>query len=173
MFIASSGITNGVTINNNGLIDNYSNSNGFALYLTGKVEVKNSGTLRGNIYIPGQYGSLGNSGTIELSEHSTADINHFNNEGKLIIALKTDGTLTGTKYSKVGTNTAIFKNNSTIDVNVLSSSTNVALLAGSKLENVIFAGTNLTIAGKLNITDNSALLDFEYETTALNGEDSW
>ncbi len=171
MYIDSSGPA-AVVINNNGLIDN-SNSNGFALYLTGKVEVKNSGTLRGNIYIPGQYGSLGNSGTIELSEHSTADINHFNNEGKLIIALKTDGTLTGTKYSKVGTNTAIFKNNSTIDVNVLSSSTNVALLAGSKLENVIFAGTNLTIAGKLNITDNSALLDFEYETTALNGEDSW
>ncbi len=131
MYIDSSGPA-AVVINNNGLIDN-SNSNGYALYLTGKVEVKNSGTLRGNIKIPDQYGSLGNSGTIELSEHSTATINHFNNEGKLIIALKT-GTPTGTQYSKVMTNTAIFKNNSTIDVNVLDSSTNVALLAGSKLD---------------------------------------
>ncbi|MFY4805346.1 autotransporter outer membrane beta-barrel domain-containing protein [Aliarcobacter butzleri] len=170
MYIDSSGPA-AVVINNNGLIDN-SNSNGFALYLTGKVEVNNSGTLRGNIYIPGQYGSLGNSGTIELSEHSTADINHFNNEGKLIIALKT-GTQTGTKYSKVMTNTAIFKNNSTIDVNVLNSSTNVALLAGSKLTDVVTADDNLTIAGKLNITDNSALLDFEYETSNRHYNGDW
>ncbi|MGJ0302355.1 autotransporter domain-containing protein [Aliarcobacter cryaerophilus] len=174
MYIDSSGPA-AVTINNNGLIDN-SNSNGFALKLTGKVEVKNSGTLRGNIYIPDQYGSLGNSGTIELNRHSDSTntkIYHFNNEGKLIIALKTDGTLAGSQYSKLATNTAIFKNNSTIDVNVLSSSTNVALLAGSKLTDVVTATNSLTIAGKLNITDNSALLDFEYETTALNGEDSW
>ncbi|UYF43896.1 autotransporter outer membrane beta-barrel domain-containing protein [Aliarcobacter cryaerophilus] len=170
MYIDSSGPA-AVTINNNGLIDN-SNSNGYALYLTGKVEVKNSGTLRGNIYIPGQYGSLGNSGTIELSEHSTATINHFNNEGKLIIALKT-GTPTGTQYSKVMTNTAIFKNNSTIDVNVLDSSTNVALLAGSKLTDVVTATNSLTIDGKLNITDNSALLDFEYETSNRHYNGDW
>ncbi|MCT7485572.1 autotransporter domain-containing protein [Aliarcobacter cryaerophilus] len=186
MYILGSGST-GVTINNNGLIDNYSNnSNNYAhsLNLTGLVLVNNSGTLRGNISVSGD-SRLINSGTIELSEYSIGSysgrINYLKNEstGKLIIGLKTDGTLTGSQYSKVFTNSAIFKDGSTIGVNVLDSSTNVALLAGSKLSNVVIAQNNLTIDGKLNITDNSALLDFEYETTKyyntndafVNGED--
>ncbi|MGJ0322557.1 autotransporter outer membrane beta-barrel domain-containing protein [Aliarcobacter cryaerophilus] len=166
-----------VVINNTGLIDNYSNIDGNSLYLIDNVQVNNSGTIRGNI--TSQDGSLVNSGTIELREYNNNDFNYihnFENEstGKLIIALKTDGQLgAGTKYSKVNSKTAIFRDGSTIGVNVLSSSTNVALLAGSKLTDVVKATNSLTIAGKLNITDNSALLDFEYETTASNGEDSW
>src|SRR5574344_27134 len=165
-----------ITNTNTGLIDNYSNIGGYSLYLIGDVKVYNRGTIRGNITT--QTASLVNSGTIELREYHNNDFNYitnFENEstGKLIIALKTDGTLAGSQYSKVFTNSAIFKNNSTIDVNVLDSSTNVALLAGSKLSNVVIAKNNLTIDGTLNITDNSALLDFEYETTKYNTTDAF
>ncbi|WP_418186091.1 autotransporter domain-containing protein [Aliarcobacter vitoriensis] len=172
-----------ITINNNGTIEAYKNgildTNGksisIASVLPYDVNVNNSGTLKGLIdgYI---YLNLKNTGTVELPSGTFSQMKTFENEssGKLIIGLKTDGQLgAGTQYSKVLSGASIFKNGSTIDVNVLDSSTNVALLAGSKLTDVVTAGTNLTIDGKLNITDNSALLDFEYETTASNGEDSW
>ncbi|UYF43895.1 autotransporter outer membrane beta-barrel domain-containing protein [Aliarcobacter cryaerophilus] len=180
MYIFGSGSTE-VTINNSGLIDNYSNNSNYAhsLSLAGLVLVNNSGTLRGNISVSGD-SRLINSGTIELSEYSIGSssgrINYLDNEstGKLIIGLKTDGQLgAGTQYSQVLSKTAIFKAGSTIGVNVLDSSTNVALLAGSKLSNVVIAQNNLTIDGKLNITDNSALLDFEYETSNKNNNGAW
>ncbi|MCT7492882.1 autotransporter family protein [Aliarcobacter cryaerophilus] len=166
-----------ITNTNTGLIDNYSNIGGNSLYLIGNVLVYNHGTIRGNITT--QTASLVNYGTIELREYHNNDSNYIHNlvnesTGKLIIALKTDGQLgAGTKYSKVFTNSAIFFDGSTIDVNVLDSSTNVALLAGSKLSNVVIAKKKLTIDGTLNITDNSALLDFEYETSNKNNNGDW
>ncbi|PRN00569.1 autotransporter outer membrane beta-barrel domain-containing protein [Aliarcobacter cryaerophilus] len=93
--------------------------------------------------------------------------------GTLQIGLLTNGTLGGTQYSQLSTTTATFQSGSTIDVNVLSASTNEPLLAGKRLENVVTATTALTINDKLNITDNSALLNFKYVTSDgwINGED--
>ncbi|MGJ0299298.1 autotransporter domain-containing protein [Aliarcobacter cryaerophilus] len=85
--------------------------------------------------------------------------------GTLQIGLLTNGTLGGTQYSQLSTTTATFQSGSTIDVNVLSASTNQALLAGNRLNNVVTASNNLTINDKLNITDNSALLNFKYVTS--------
>lgn len=162
-------------------INNKLDKNGYALdidsyeYST-KVKTINSGTLRGNIEVDGL---LENSGTIELAYNAIGDdsayIQNFINkeDGKLTIGLKTDGTLEGTEYSHLNTERAIFENGSTLDVNVLKNSTNQLLLAGKRLEDVIYADTELTINGKLNVTDNSALLNFEYKTSDdwINGED--
>ncbi|QKF73071.1 autotransporter domain-containing protein [Aliarcobacter faecis] len=176
----------------NGVIAAYINNeldkNAYSLHLqkgseSGSYNVNNSGILKGNIFVDG---TLTNSGKIELAhnamveeinvmdEESVAYINNFTNEatGQLIIGLKTDGTIDGTKYSQLLTNNTTFKTGSTIDVNVLNSSTNQASLAGNKLENVVTANS-LTIDDKIKITDNSALLNFEYETSDgwVNGED--
>lgn len=162
-------------------INNKLDKNGYALDIdsydySNKVKTINSGTLRGNIEVDGL---LENSGTIELAynamNYDNAYVQNFTNkeDGKLTIGLKTDGTLDGTEYSQLNTERAIFENGSTLDVNVLNTSTNQSLLAGKRLENVIYADTELTINGKLNVTDNSALLNFEYKTSDdwINGED--
>ncbi|WP_181403680.1 autotransporter family protein [Aliarcobacter cryaerophilus] len=167
----------------NGVIEAYHNSelgiNAYSLSLGsgGNITVTNRGTLKGNLSVGG---SLTNSGLIELPHYnndgeSGGHVQNFINEanGILRIGLLTDGTIGNTKYSKLGTNKAIFENGSTIDVNVLSASTNQPLLAGKRLENVVTASNNLTINDKLNITDNSALLNFKYVTSDgwINGED--
>ena len=170
-------------------VDNKLDRDGYSLYInnspylyinnspqSSNFTVTNSGILKGNIYVNG---SLENSGTIELAYNAMNDdsayIQDFINkeDGKLTIGLKTDGTLDGTEYSQLNTESATFENGSTIDVNVLSASTNSGLLAGKRLENVVTADTELTINGKLNVTDNSALLNFEYKTSDdwINGED--
>ncbi|MFY4805535.1 autotransporter domain-containing protein [Aliarcobacter butzleri] len=161
-----------------GLINDELDKDGYSVVMhigpaTSTLSVINSGTLRGNIFVSG---SLENSGTVELAYNAMdsylANIGYFTNKsaGILKIGLKTDGTFDGTQYSQLTTREATFENNSTIDVNVLNSSSNVALLAGNKLNGVVMASDALTINGKLNITDNSALLNFEYETTDTQGE---
>ena len=157
-------------------INNKLDKNGYALDIdsydySNKVKIINSGILRGNIEAAGL---LENSGTIELAYNAMNDdkayIQNFTNKenAKLTIGLKTDGTINGTEYSQLKTENATFQNNSTINVNVLDSSSNIGLLKGNKLENVVTASTALTINGKLNVTDNSALLDFKYVTDGFD-----
>ena len=142
----------------------------------GVITVTNSGTLRGNLEVEG---TLTNSGTIELAHNAmdedSAYISNFTNgeHGILRIGLLTKGSLENTTYSQLNTESATFENGSTLNVDVLNSSTNVGLLAGNKLENVITATDNLTINGTLSVTDNSALLNFNYVTNEewTNGED--
>ncbi|RWS45425.1 hypothetical protein CKA55_12915, partial [Arcobacter suis] len=170
-YYRASGIDGRISrIENYGTIEAYINDeldrNAYSLNIISTVI--NSGTLKGNMKVEG---SVANIGTIELAYNATgedsANIENFtNNENaKLSIGLKTDGTLNGTTYSQLTTESAIFENGSTLDVNVLKSSTNQSLLAGKRLENVVTASTALTINGKLNVTDNSALLNFEYKTS--------
>lgn len=158
------------TINNSGTIEATTSSGDlkkeyFSLYLGGTVNNKVSGVLKGNILVSG---TVNNKGLIWLPTMSNVNawINNFTNEdsGILRVSLQTDGTQSGSTYSKLETYYATFKNGSTIDVDVLSSSRNVVNLIGSKLTDVVYS-YSLTIDGKLNITDNSALLDFEYETS--------
>lgn len=164
-----------------GLINDELDKDGYSVVMhigpaTSTLSVINSGTLRGNIFLSG---SLENSGTVELAYNAMdsylANIGYFTNKsaGILKIGLKTDGTLEGTQYSQLNTQSAVFNDGSTIDVNVLSASTNQPLLAGKRLENVVTASNDLTINGKLNVTDNSALLNFKYVTSDgwINGED--
>ncbi|WP_066166820.1 autotransporter family protein [Aliarcobacter cryaerophilus] len=177
-------------INNSGTIEAYSNnkldSDAYSLYISSSypqsVTVTNSGTLKGNIYVDGTLtnnGTSNNKAIIELAHNAmdeeNAYISNFTNgeHGILKIGLLTDGTIGNTTYSQLGTDSAIFENGSTIDVNVLSASTNQPLLAGKRLENVVTASNDLTINDKLNITDNSALLNFKYVTSDgwINGED--
>ncbi|MFY4748626.1 autotransporter domain-containing protein [Aliarcobacter butzleri] len=164
-----------------GLINDELDKDGYSVVMhigpaTSTLSVINSGMLRGNILVSG---SLENSGTVELAYNAMdsylANIGYFTNKsaGILKIGLKTDGTLEGTQYSQLNTQSAVFNDGSTIDVNVLSASTNQPLLAGKRLENVVTASNDLTINGKLNVTDNSALLNFKYVTSDgwINGED--
>ncbi|WP_141048389.1 autotransporter family protein [Aliarcobacter cryaerophilus] len=179
-----------LNIINSGTIEAYINNQldkrAYSLHLgnstNSDLNVTNSGILKGNIYVDGTLtnnGTSNNKAIIELAhnamDENSAYISNFTNgsNGKLRIGLLTDGTIGNTKYSKLGTNKAIFENGSTIDVNVLSASTNQPLLAGKRLENVVTASNNLTINDKLNITDNSALLNFKYVTSDgwINGED--
>ena len=121
---------NNISFGTKSLFYNISGSNSIAiggnsLYLIGNVIVYNRGTIRGNITT--QTASLVNSGTIELRESHNYGFNYIHNlvnesTGKLIIALKTDGTQAGTQYSKIYTDSTIFSDDSTIDVNVLDSS---------------------------------------------------
>ncbi|NVJ54591.1 MAG: autotransporter domain-containing protein [Campylobacteraceae bacterium] len=133
-----------------------------------------SGKLYGNIQIEGL--KFTNKGLISLPYNATgtdsAKINDFTQTqtGTLQIGLFTDGSTT--THSQLSTDDATFEDGSTIDVNVLSSSTNSELLIGQKLDDIVTASNSLTLEGKLNITDNSALLNFEYvkdgETIDLN-----
>ncbi|WP_419766976.1 autotransporter domain-containing protein [Arcobacter sp.] len=133
-----------------------------------------SGKLYGNIQIEGL--KFTNKGLISLPYNATgtdsAKISDFTQTqtGKLQIGLFTDGSTT--TYSQLTTDDATFEDGSTIDVNVLSSSTNSELLIGQKLDDIVTASNSLTLDGTLNVTDNSALLNFEYvkdgETLDLN-----
>jgi outer membrane autotransporter protein len=121
---------------------------------------KENGELRGNINLRGE---LTNNGLISLPYNATnTTIGTFINSatGILEIGLLTDGTTT--TYSQLSSNYATFENGSTIKINVLSSSTNVDLIAGATLNDVVSASDLLTINGTLNVTDNSALLNFNY-----------
>ena len=179
-----------LNIINSGTIEAYINNQldkrAYSLHLgnstNSDLNVTNSGILKGNIYVDGTLtnnGTSNNKAIIELAHNAmdedSAYISNFTNgsNGKLRIGLLTDGTIGNTKYSQLNTQSAVFNDGSTIDVNVLSASTNQPLLAGKRLENVVTATTALTINDKLNITDNSALLNFKYVTSDgwTNGED--
>ncbi len=172
-----SSITNNGTIKST--INNKADGKAFSIGVqngdsTSTVLNDTNGKLYGNIYIKGQ--SFTNKGLISLPYNATGTDNAFINNftqtqtGKLQIGLFTDGSMT--TYSQLSTDDATFEDGSTIDVNVLSSSTNSELLIGQKLDNIVTASNSLTLEGKLNITDNSALLNFEYvkdgETLDLN-----
>ena len=179
-----------LNIINSGTIEAYINNQldkrAYSLHLgnstNSDLNVTNSGILKGNIYVDGTLtnnGTSNNKAIIELAHNAmdeeNAYISNFTNgeHGILRIGLLTDGTIGNTKYSQLNTQSAVFNDGSTIDVNVLSASTNQPLLAGKRLENVVTATTALTINDKLNITDNSALLNFKYVTSDgwTNGED--
>lgn len=150
-----------ITAKTNGVFD----KEGYSLKSDGiayghALSFSNSGTMNGNINL--SKGTFTNSGTLSLPHNANnASINNFVNEatGILEIGLQTDGTTT--TYSKLATTNATFNSGSTINVNVLNTSTNVALLAGSTFADVVSATGTLTVNGTLNITDNSALLNFE------------
>jgi outer membrane autotransporter protein len=143
----------------------------FSIASLSPATIDNQGILNGNIFTSG---TLTNSGTISLPHNArqgnSSRIITFTNtsSGILEIGLQTDGTTT--THSQLSTNNATFEDGSTINVNVLSTSTNTELLVGETLEDVVSidsqlseikSSSNLTIVGKLNITDNSALLDFK------------
>lgn len=156
--IDNSGTVN-ATINNEFDVDAFS----INTFSSSGISVTNSGTLNGNIRVAGE---LTNSGTISLpynanisaGNNSNPLIETFINSGTLKIGLLTDGQTT--TYSQLTTTAATFNTGSVINVNVLSSSTQVALLSGTTLENVV--SSNSLAINDLTITDNSALLDFEY-----------
>ncbi|WP_148570951.1 beta strand repeat-containing protein, partial [Aliarcobacter cryaerophilus] len=171
-----------LNITNSGTIEAYINNQldkrAYSLHLgnstNSDLNVTNSGILKGNIYVDGTLtnnGTTNNKSIIELAHNAmdeeNAYISNFTNgeHGILKIGVLTDGTIGNTKYSQLNTQSAVFNDGSTIDVNVLSASTNQPLLAGKRLENIVTATTALTINDKLNITDNSALLNFKYVTS--------
>lgn len=160
------GSSNNTITNNNGatitaLHHGVASSLGYSMRTTNtNTTVTNAGTLNGNIYVSG---TLSNSGKISLPWNTTnARIGTFTNNGTgiLEIGFNTDGTTT--VYSKLSSNNATFEDGSTINVNVMDYSTNVSLLAGTTFANVVSSDA-MDIQGTLNITDNSALLNFEYE----------
>ncbi len=150
-------------------IDGALSVNAYSLSLHSMSEnafIQNYGALNGNIYIPG---SLRNAGIITLPSNTdngfyNTNINNFTNtsDGTLVISVfNTDES--DIEYSKLTTQTATFEAGSTIGVNVLSDTGSQELLIDKTLEDVVTADNDsLNIEGTLNVTDNSALLDFEY-----------
>ncbi len=142
---------------------------------TGTVINNADASLRGNIMVNA---ALNNAGLIALPHDANGDegnyarIKDFTNSGTLQIGLNTDGTIGGTTYSQLVVTDAVFEDESTIDVNVLSSSTNAGALAGERLDNVVEASNSLTVNGTLNVTDNSALLNFELIEDADSVDDN-
>lgn len=149
---------------NNGTI---TSENGYALRLEETSFVNGvNGVVNGSI--ENWMGSVTNNGLINLSNNSNINrVNVFTNgsTGILRINLQTDGSTTS--YSTLQTSGATFENGSTIDVNVSNTSTNAGLLVGSTLSNVI-TSNGLTINGTLNVTDNSALINFVYARNGNN-----
>lgn len=139
----------------------------FSIYSpsAGDVDVENtySGILNGNIYV--KNGTLTNSGTVALPHNAYGEdwawVDNFTNEatGTLTIGLETDGTTI--THSQLGATNATFEDGSTINVDVTSASTNVGDIAGERLDDILVATSSLTVNGTINITDNSALLNFE------------
>jgi uncharacterized protein with beta-barrel porin domain len=179
-------------INNSGTITVNSNGWGQGIYVGGSGEILNSGTitstfdgeahfwaysitsfdagvnatntstgvLNGNLYLAGR---MTNAGTISLPHSANggrAYVGTFINSGTLKIGLLTDGTTT--THSQLFTNTATFNAGSEIAVNVLAASTNVGMLVGQTLNDVVKATTTLTLNATPTVTDNSALLNFEF-----------
>lgn len=165
--IMGSAITNSGTIT--ATINNQADVSGYSLQTQGDVSIHNTstGNLNGNLAV---FGTLTNDGSIRLpynanSSTSRATVGDFiqSSTGILEIGLNTsaDGVVTN-KYSQLSTNNATFANGSTINVNVLTTGANQNLLVGKTLTDVVSATTNLTLDGTLSVTDNSALLNFEY-----------
>ncbi len=140
---------------------------GYALSLLGAATFTNTSTgeMYGNVYTDLPV-VVNNAGLISLPHNATAYMGQLTNTGTLEIGLLTDGTMGNTTYSKIVTDTATFNAGSILAVNVLGASTNVALLVGETLEDVVTAQTTLTI-NALSVEDNSALLNFEYVEDGL------
>ena len=165
IYAYQSDITNSgtITANKDGVLD----YKAVSLYaFLGDVTNTYGGSLHGNINV--YAGTLTNSGTISLphnanSATTAASINYFSNEstGILTIGLQTNGTTT--TYSQLVTSASTFEDGSTINVDVTSGSTNVGNIAGERLNDVVSAvgAGGLTVNGTINVTDNSALLNFE------------
>lgn len=137
----------------------------YSIYSPVGVNVTNTstGVLNGNLKVTG---TLTNAGKISLPHNAnsglggtSARVGTFINSGTLEIGLLTDGTTT--THSQLITNTATFNAGSKIAVNVLAASSNVGMLVGQTLDNVVTA-TTLTLNAIPTVTDNSALLNFEF-----------
>lgn len=170
------GSSDSLTITNSGTITAHVNGvmdqNGFSMYVGGNsassiINNDPSGKLYGNIFV---YGTVNNNGLISLPYNANLDsstypyIANFNQSatGTLEIGLMSgeDGV---PHYSQLNADTAHFASGSTIAVNVLTASANQSLLVGQTLNDVVSTPTGqLTLDGALNITDNSALLNFSY-----------
>lgn len=128
------------------------------------LNVTNTGVINGNIHLTNN-STLTNAGTISLPYNANSDAGYdtfvgtFVNSGTLTIGLLTDGTTT--THSQLSANDATFNTGSILKVNVLEASSDEGLLVGGTLEDVVKAYNSLTI-NDLTITDNSALLNFEY-----------
>jgi outer membrane autotransporter protein len=121
--------------------------------------ITNNGSLEGNLNV---YARIDNNGTIKLPKMGTGNyawVDTYNQSSSGILQIQVDSNSAGnvTDFSKLQGTNVTFDSGSTIDVNVL----NQNLLAGQTLSGVVEAGATLT-ANNLNITDNSALLNFTY-----------
>ncbi|RXJ76801.1 hypothetical protein CRV03_08140 [Arcobacter sp. F155] len=162
-------------INNIGTIiaqkDNLRDDNAYSIYIANNHpgNINNTGTLDGNIFANAQL--LTNSGNIILPYNANganpAYITNFINKsnGVLEVSLQA-GTAGVMGHSELKTKTATFEDGSSIKVNVQGLSSDIELLVGNTMSNVVSSSTSLDIQGTLNITDNSALLDFEYVADA-------
>jgi len=132
----------------------------------GYIDVTNtaSGVLNGNLRVSG---SLDNHGKVSLPYNAYGDggsavWGQFLNgaSGTLEIGLLTDGN--EVTHSQLYTGTATFEAGSTLAINVLAASTNVELLVGQTLQDVVSTDDpeGLSVEGTLKVIDNSALLNF-------------
>lgn len=170
------GTSNTGTINNSGTIKaTYANQrdyNAYSIWIRdySAGTISNTGTLDGNINAPGQ--TLTNSGNIILPYNANgsnaAYIANFTNKANGVLQVYLQAGTGGTmEHSRLNTISSVFEDGSTIKVNVLGLSSDIELLKGQTMSNVVYSNTsNLDIQGTLNITDNSALLDFEYVADA-------
>lgn len=155
------------SIINNGTIkatkNNQLDNSSYAIYSQGAADIgtiTNNGTLEGNLHFRG---TITNNGTIKLPKQSDNGwIETYNQSSSGILQIQVDSDSAGnvTDYSKLQGENITFASGSTIDVNVL----NQNLLAGQTLSGVVEAtgiSPSLSASG-LNITDNSALLNFTY-----------
>ncbi|WP_164968673.1 autotransporter outer membrane beta-barrel domain-containing protein [Arcobacter sp. F155] len=166
------------TINNSGTIIARKNKqrdyNAYSILITydNAGTINNAGTLDGNINAPGQ--TLTNSGNIILPYNANgtganaAYIANFTNKANGVLQVYLQAGTGGTmEHSRLNTISSVFEDGSTIKVNVLGLSSDIELLKDQTMTNVVYSNTsNLDIQGTLNITDNSALLDFEYVADA-------
>ncbi len=157
------------SIINNGTIratsNNQLNRNSYVINtnsITNQGIITNNGSLEGNFNV---YAQIDNNGTIKLPKMGNNDsawVDTYNQSSSGILQIQVDSDNAGnvTDYSKLQGTDITFATGSTIDVNVL----NQNLLAGQTLSGVVEAsgpGAALS-ANDLNITDNSALLNFTY-----------
>lgn len=168
----------GSSIINNGTIEAKINGvldrNGYSLFIAdgqdaAAISNEATGKLNGNIYV--YNGTFTNNGLISLPHNangsSSAYISNFHQTatGTLEIGLYNDGTVNNNtpviSHSQLNTNTATFDNGSKINVNVLSVSANQGMLAGQRINDVVKATNTLTVGNTINVTDNSALLNFQ------------
>ncbi len=170
------GTANRGTINNSGTIIARKNMqrdyDAYSIYIRDDYAgtINNTGTLDGNINAPGQ--TLTNSGNIILPYNANgsnaAYISNFTNKANGLLQVYLQAGTGGTmEHSELKTETATFEDGSSIKVNVLGQSSDIELLVGNTMTNVVYSNTsNIDIQGTLNIIDNSALLDFEYVADA-------
>jgi len=178
-----SGTNSGSITNSGTIVANSTNNDAYGIYVNDNIgTITNSGTITAPVAIyAGSSGAFENTstgiingdiqagntnvqndGTINLASTDFSTVNDFTQSSAGTLEIKLNSGADGVpSYSKLSANGIVtLASGTTLNVNVQTSTDYQDLLIGQQLADVISATTLTTDASTLNVTDTSALLNF-------------